>query len=95
MPGDVNLWPNLSGSEVIDLLGRLRGRLGQGRRADLLDRFELDPAKMGRTYPQGNRQKVALVAALARPADTTWGNAERTNCRTPAPSVTRRLGRSS
>ena len=65
VPGDVNLWPNLTGGEVIDLLGRLRGGLDERRRADLLERFELDPTKKGRTYSKGNRQKVALVAALA------------------------------
>ncbi|QIX27297.1 ABC transporter ATP-binding protein [Nocardioides sp. JQ2195] len=65
VPGDVNLWPNLTGGEVIDLLGRLRGGLDEKRRADLLERFELDPTKKGRTYSKGNRQKVALVAALA------------------------------
>src|SRR5919109_2410587 len=65
VPGDVTLWPNLSGGEVIDLLGRLRGGLDPKRRADLLDRFELDPKKKGRTYSKGNRQKVALIAALA------------------------------
>ena len=65
VPGEVNLWPNLSGGEVIDLLGRLRGGLDARRRADLLERFQLDPRKKGRTYSKGNRQKVALVAALA------------------------------
>ncbi|GLZ40704.1 ABC transporter ATP-binding protein [Actinokineospora sp. NBRC 105648] len=65
VPGDVSLWPNLSGGEVIDLLGRLRGGLDQRRRDDLLERFDLDPRKKGRTYSKGNRQKVALVAALA------------------------------
>jgi ABC-2 type transport system ATP-binding protein len=65
VPGEVNLWPNLSGGEVIDLLGRLRGGLDPQRRADLLERFQLDPRKKGRTYSKGNRQKVALVAALA------------------------------
>jgi ABC-2 type transport system ATP-binding protein len=65
VPGDVTLWPNLSGGEVIDLLGRLRGGLDPRRRADLLERFDLDPRKKGRTYSKGNRQKVALVAALA------------------------------
>ncbi len=65
VPGDVTLWPNLSGGEVIDLLGRLRGGLDPKRRADLLTRFELDPRKKGRAYSKGNRQKVALVAALA------------------------------
>jgi ABC-2 type transport system ATP-binding protein len=65
VPGDVMLWPNLSGGEVIDLLGRLRGGLDPRRRADLLERFELDPRKRGRAYSKGNRQKVALVAALS------------------------------
>ena len=65
VPGDVTLWPNLSGGEVIDLLGRLRGGLNERRRAELLERFELDPKKKGRAYSKGNRQKVALVAALA------------------------------
>jgi ABC-2 type transport system ATP-binding protein len=65
VPGDVTLWPNLSGGEVIDLLGRLRGGLDKRRRAALLERFDLDPRKKGRTYSKGNRQKVALVAALA------------------------------
>jgi len=65
VPGDVSLWPGLTGGEVIDLLGRLRGGLDRQRRADLLERFELDPRKKGRAYSKGNRQKVALVAALA------------------------------
>src|SRR3954467_8250324 len=65
VPGDVTLWPNLSGGEVIDLLGSLRGGLDEARRAALLERFELDPTKKGRAYSKGNRQKVALVAALA------------------------------
>jgi ABC-2 type transport system ATP-binding protein len=65
VPGDVTLWPNLSGGEVIDLLGRLRGGLSPDRRDHLLERFELDPTKKGRAYSKGNRQKVALVAALA------------------------------
>jgi ABC-2 type transport system ATP-binding protein len=65
VPGDVTLWPNLSGGEIIDMLGRLRGGLDAKRRADLLERFQLDPTKRGRAYSKGNRQKVALVAALA------------------------------
>lgn len=69
VPGDVNLWPNLSGGEVIDLLGRLRGGLDQRRRKDLVERFDLDPKKKGRTYSKGNRQKVAIVAALASNVD--------------------------
>jgi ABC-2 type transport system ATP-binding protein len=65
VPGDVTLWPNLSGGEVIDLLGRLRGGLDPKRKAALLERFDLDPRKKARTYSKGNRQKVALIAALA------------------------------
>jgi ABC-2 type transport system ATP-binding protein len=65
VPGDVTLWPSLSGGEVIDLLGRLRGGLDEKRRARLLEDFDLDPTKKGRAYSKGNRQKVALVAALA------------------------------
>ncbi|MET8229542.1 ABC transporter ATP-binding protein [Micromonospora sp. NPDC005298] len=69
VPGDVTLWPNLSGGEVIDLLGRMRGGLDPTRRAELLDTFELDPRKKGRAYSKGNRQKVGLVAALASDAE--------------------------
>jgi ABC-2 type transport system ATP-binding protein len=65
VPGEVNLWPNLTGGEVIDLLGSLRGGLDAVRRADLLERFALDPTKRCRAYSKGNRQKVALVAAFA------------------------------
>lgn len=65
VPGDVSLWPGLTGGEAIDLLGKLRGGLDEQRRADLLERFELDPTKRGRQYSKGNRQKVAIVAALA------------------------------
>jgi ABC-2 type transport system ATP-binding protein len=65
VPGDVTLWPSLSGGEIIDLLGRLRGGLNPKRRDALLERFDLDPRKKARTYSKGNRQKVALVAALA------------------------------
>jgi len=69
VPGDVNLWPNLTGGEVIDVLGRMRGGLDESRRTEMLERFELDPHKKARTYSKGNRQKVALVAALAARAD--------------------------
>lgn len=65
VPGDVSLWPNLTGGEVIDLLGRLRGGLDEKRRQSLLERFDLDPSKKSRAYSKGNRQKVALIAALA------------------------------
>ncbi|MDX1765660.1 MAG: ABC transporter ATP-binding protein [Candidatus Saccharimonadales bacterium] len=65
VPGEVNLWPNLSGGEAIDLLGDLRGGLDENKLQDLLARFNLDPTKKFRTYSKGNRQKVALVAALA------------------------------
>jgi ABC-2 type transport system ATP-binding protein len=69
VPGDVTLWPNLSGGEVIDLLGRMRGGTDERRKAELLERFELDPRKKGRAYSKGNRQKVGLVAALASDAE--------------------------
>jgi ABC-2 type transport system ATP-binding protein len=65
VPGDVTLWPSLTGGEIIDLLGRLRGGLDRRRRADLLERFDLDPRRKARTYSKGNRQKVALIAALS------------------------------
>jgi ABC-2 type transport system ATP-binding protein len=65
VPGDVSLWPNLTGGEVIDLLGHLRGGLDRQRRDELLERFDLDPRKKAHTYSKGNRQKVALVAGLA------------------------------
>ena len=69
VPGDVSLWPKLSGGEIIDLLGRLRGDLDPVRRDALIDRFELDPTKKARTYSKGNRQKVGLIAALASDAE--------------------------
>src|SRR6266511_858506 len=65
VPGDVTLWPTLTGGEIIDLLGQLRGGLDQRRRAELLERFDLDPTMKARAYSKSNRQKVALVAALA------------------------------
>lgn len=69
VPGEVNLWPGITGGEVIDLMGRLRGGIDARRRADLIDRFDLDPRKKARNYSKGNRQKVALIAALASDAD--------------------------
>jgi len=69
VPGDVSLWPGMTGGEAIDLLGALRGGLNTRRRAELIDRFELDPSKRGRQYSKGNRQKVAIVAALASDAE--------------------------
>jgi len=72
VPGDVSLWPNLTGGETVDLLLRMRGAdpTGRGsRRAELLERFQLDPTKKGRAYSKGNRQKVALVAAFAAPSE--------------------------
>ena len=69
VPGDVSLWPNLTGGEAIDFLGRLRGKVDKKRKADLLERFELDPTKKARTYSKGNRQKVALVAAFSMDVD--------------------------
>ena len=64
VPGEVQLWPTLTGGEAIDLLGRLRGGLDEGKRRKLVERFQLDQTKKGNTYSTGNRQKVALVAAL-------------------------------
>lgn len=69
VPGDVELWPNLTGGEAIDLLSRLRGASNRKRRDELIERFDLDPTKKGRAYSKGNRQKVAIVAALASDAD--------------------------
>ena len=69
VPGDVSLWPKLSGGEIIDLLARLRGDHDTARRDELIDRFELDPTKKARTYSKGNRQKVGLIAALASDAE--------------------------
>lgn len=68
VPGDVSLWPNLTGGEVIDLLLSLRGGADEGLRRDLVEEFEFDPRKRARTYSKGNRQKAALIAAFARPA---------------------------
>lgn len=67
--GDVELWPKLTGGEAIDILARLRGSEDRARRDELCERFDLDPTKKGRTYSKGNRQKVALVAALAADVD--------------------------
>jgi polyether ionophore transport system ATP-binding protein len=69
VPGDVSLWPKLTGGEVIDLFARLRGDVDAKRRDELIRRFELDPTKKARTYSKGNRQKVALVAGLASSAE--------------------------
>ena len=69
VPGDVNLWSNLTGGEVIDLFVQLRGKHDPKRRAELIEKFELDPSKKCGTYSKGNRQKVALVAALASDVD--------------------------
>src|ERR1700753_948757 len=65
VPGDVTLWPNLTGGETIDLLARMRGGIDQNRRAELVERFELDPHKKARTYSKGNRQKVSLISAFS------------------------------
>jgi ABC-2 type transport system ATP-binding protein len=69
VPGDVTLWPSLTGGEVIDMLGRMRGGLDKRRRDELIERFDLDPRKKGRAYSKGNKQKVGLVAALASDAE--------------------------
>lgn len=68
VPGDTVLWPGLSGGECIDLLGRFSGRQDRQRRDELIDAFDLDPTKRARSYSKGNRQKVALIAALATPS---------------------------
>ncbi|WP_432361551.1 ABC transporter ATP-binding protein [Sporosarcina sp. UB5] len=69
VPGDVNLWPNLTGGEVIDLFSKLRGSTTTSRREELIRKFDLDPTKKCRTYSKGNRQKVALIAAFSSDAD--------------------------
>ena len=69
VPGDVSLWPNLSGGEAIDVLASLRGGIDRLKRDELIERFELDPRKKASTYSKGNRQKVALVAGLASDAE--------------------------
>lgn len=69
VPGDVVLWPNLTGGEVIDFLGRLHGGIDPSLRKELIERFQLDPRKKCKTYSKGNRQKVALTAALATNAE--------------------------
>jgi ABC-2 type transport system ATP-binding protein len=69
VPGDVTLWPNLTGGQAIDFLAALRGGVDERRRDELIERFELDPHKKARTYSKGNRQKVALVAAFSRDAE--------------------------
>ena len=68
VPGDVTLWPALTGGETIDLMARMRGGIDHQRRAELIERFELDPHKKCRTYSKGNRQKVSLVSAFSSPA---------------------------
>ena len=69
VPGEVHLWPNLTGGEAIDLLGALRGGLDQQRRTELIERFQLDPTKRCSTYSKGNRQKVAIISAFASPVE--------------------------
>lgn len=69
VPGDVNLWPNLTGGEILDLFARLRGTADKKRTKELLEKFNLDPSKKSRTYSKGNRQKVALVSAFSSDAE--------------------------
>jgi ABC-2 type transport system ATP-binding protein len=69
VPGDVTLWPGITGGEIIDLMGRLRGGVDRRRRDELLERFDLDPRKKASTYSKGNRQKVGLIAALTSDAE--------------------------
>ena len=65
VPGDVTLWPSLTGGEIIDLLARMRGGIDERRRDELIERFDLDPSKKARTYSKGNRQKVSLISAFS------------------------------
>ncbi|WP_407686210.1 ABC transporter ATP-binding protein [Mycobacterium sp. HUMS_1102779] len=69
VPGDVTLWPSLTGGETIDLLARMRGGIDGKRRAELIERFDLDPHKKARTYSKGNRQKVSLISAFSSHAE--------------------------
>ncbi len=69
VPGDANLWPNLTGGEVIDLFLNMRGNGNKGKRDELIKKFDLDPTKKCRTYSKGNRQKIALISAFASDAD--------------------------
>lgn len=69
VPGEVSLWPNLTGGEAIDLLGNLRGKVNKKRRDELVEKFKIEPKKKFRTYSKGNRQKIAIVAALASDVD--------------------------
>jgi ABC-2 type transport system ATP-binding protein len=69
VPGELGLWPNLTGRQILDLLGRLHGGVDEGYRDELVGRFDFDPGKKGRSYSTGNRQKIALIAALATRAD--------------------------
>ncbi|MBB1030174.1 ABC transporter ATP-binding protein [Dietzia sp. SLG310A2-38A2] len=69
VPGEVTLWPRLTGGQCIDILGRALGGLDPERRAELIERFRLDPTKRTRDYSKGNRQKVSLIAALASDAE--------------------------
>jgi len=69
VPGEANLWPNLTGGEVIDLFLHLRGNSSQKRKDELIERFDLDPSKKCRTYSKGNRQKIAIISAFASESD--------------------------
>lgn len=69
VPGDANLWPNLTGGEVIDLFLKMRGNGNRTKRDELIERFDLDPSKKCRTYSKGNRQKIALISAFSSEAD--------------------------
>ena len=79
VPGDVTLWPNLTGLQAIDFLARLRGdgAVDTRRRDELIERFELDPHKKARTYSKGNRQKVAIVAAFSPTPSYTFSTSQR------------------
>jgi ABC-2 type transport system ATP-binding protein len=69
VPGETNLWPSLTGTETLHLLGRVQGQVDAAYRDELIERFDLDPSKKVRQYSKGNRQKVVLIAALMSRAD--------------------------
>ena len=81
VPGDVTLWPSLTGGEIIDLLARMRGGIDEARRAELIQRFDFDPTKKARAYSKGNRQKVSLISALSSLTSKVSAATELAPCR--------------
>jgi ABC-2 type transport system ATP-binding protein len=69
VPGELGVWPVLTGRQILDLLGRVHGGVDEAYREELVERFDFDPAKKGRSYSKGNRQKIALIAGLATRAE--------------------------